>query len=122
MYRFSVHARNLEFWRENIFRHILGLKELILTKWMLISGTPLMKENVKLFTQSFGISLNYDLYRFNLKNEPSCICEFECENCYYFLWNVLYIILEAFICNSKKLWRDRFEYQFIWEYRTFNIS
>ena len=67
--------------------------------------------------------LNYDLYRFNLKNEPSCICEFECENCYYFLWNVLYmIILEAFICNSKKLWRDRFEYQFIWEYRTFNIS
>jgi hypothetical protein len=40
-----------------------------------------------------------------------------------FLWNVLYmIILEEFICNSKKLWRDRFEYQFIWEYRTFNIS
>ena len=45
MYRFSVHTKNLEFWRENIFRHILGLKKLILTKWMLISGTPLMKEN-----------------------------------------------------------------------------
>ena len=52
---------------------------MVVNKWY-----PSMKENVILFTKNFGVSLNYYLYRFNLKNEPSCICEFECENCYYF--------------------------------------
>jgi hypothetical protein len=34
-------------------------------------------------------SLNYDLYRF----EPCCTCGFECENCYHFLLNVIYMII-----------------------------
>jgi len=49
--------------------------------------------------------LNYDLYRFNLKNSPGCACGFESENVFNFflecpikehIRNTLFLILQIY--------------------------
>jgi hypothetical protein len=47
--------------------------------------------------------LNYDLFRFNLKNNPGCVCGFECENVFHFF-------LECSI-NEQIHFRTLVEYQ-----------
>ena len=49
--------------------------------------------------------LNYDLFRFNLKDNPGCACGFECENVFHFflecpinehIRNTLFLILQIY--------------------------
>jgi hypothetical protein len=53
---------------------------------------------------NYGI-LNYDLFRFNLRDNPGCACGFECENVFHFflecpinehIRNTLFLILQIY--------------------------